>query len=228
VAFGNASSETATDTKRPPTDRQRAYDQAQKAYQQALQIEPNNPDALIRLARLHNGMGDQARAVAAYHKAIQRLPKQAALWYELGMCHARQKEWEPALESLRQAALLEPDQKVYGRAFAFGLARTGRFDESWTAFAKVDGEAMAHYNLARMLHHMEKDELSKWHVLAALARQPNLTSARALLAALENPYAATDKPTMSTELEGFVGDASQSPDPFQAVLPDPVQEVSPE
>ena len=60
-------------------------DQAQKCYQQALQIEPNNPDALIGLARLHNGMGDQARAVAAYHKAIQRLPKQAALGYDVAV-----------------------------------------------------------------------------------------------------------------------------------------------
>ena len=45
-------------------------------------------------------------------------------------------------------------------------------------FAKLEGEASAHYNLARMLHHVNEDEMSKQHLQIALQLKPEMTPAR--------------------------------------------------
>jgi tetratricopeptide (TPR) repeat protein len=185
VAFGTFSERCAADqAKYSPVEQDRLYDQARKAYQQALQVEPTNLAALSALARLYVNRGDHPRAVATYEKALQAYPKQTELWHELGMCHAMNKEWDTAAEKLRKAVELDPENRAFNRSLGFCLARAGRIDESYAVFAKVDGEANAHYNVARMLHHMNQDTLSKHHLLLALQAQPDMVPARELLETL--------------------------------------------
>ncbi len=185
VAFGDFFERCAADPKRSSTERDHLRDDARKAYQQALQNDPNHLPALHALARLYNDMEDYARAVATYQNALKAHPQEKSLYYELGMTYARHKEWNPALENLRRAVQLDPEQRTYAHTYAFCLARAGRYDESLAAFARVEDEGNAHYNLARMLHHMKEDELSKQHLRAALEKKPDLAPARDLLASLE-------------------------------------------
>jgi tetratricopeptide (TPR) repeat protein len=228
VAFGNASEGAAADPKRSLAEQEHLHDQARKFYQQALQIEPNNLEALTALARLYNTTGDHARAVATYQKAVQTHPQQASLWYELGLCHARSKEWEPAVGGLRQAAKLDPEEKLYSRALGFCLARARRYDESLSVFAKADGEAAAHYNLARMLHHMKEDELSLNHVRMALAITPELAGGRGLLAALETPSGTNVKSSLPAGPEEIGSESSRLKDSAQnAALEAAESEASP-
>ena len=204
LAYGNFSVQSAADPKRSPPERERLHDQARKAYQQALKIEPTNLQALTALARLYTVMGDQGHAVATYQQAIQTHPKDPSLRYELGMCHARRRQWEPALASLREAVALDPESRSYAHALGFCLARAGCYDESFRTFARLEGEANAHYELARMLHHMNQDALSKQHLGLALSANPELGPARQLLAALEGRSPASDKivPVGGTETAG--------------------------
>jgi tetratricopeptide (TPR) repeat protein len=203
VAFGAFSERCAADeTKYNQVERDRLYDQARKAYQQALQIEPTNLAALTALARLYANRGDHARAVATYQKATRAHPTQLELWYELGMCHARNKEWDAALQSLRRAVALDPENRSSNRSLGFCLARAGRIDESFAVLAKLDGEASAHYNLARMLHHMHQDNLGKQHLRIALQIQPDLTPAKQLLETLEASWAANGGQKSQPEAEG--------------------------
>jgi tetratricopeptide (TPR) repeat protein len=181
VALAHFNERSAADPKCPAAEQTRLRDQARRAYQQALELEPKNLDALTGLARLYVAMEQHDRAVATYQKATEYYPKKAVFWHELGMCHARAKEWEPALASLRQAVDLEPEEHLYVHALGFCLARVGRYDESFQAFAKLEGEAAAHYDLARMLHHMKQDELCKAHVQQALALKPDMQPAKQLL-----------------------------------------------
>jgi tetratricopeptide (TPR) repeat protein len=185
VAFGDFCDRSAEDPKRLPADRQRLLDEARVAYQQALQNDPNNLAALHSLARLYNEMDDYPRAVATYQKALKVHPQQTVLWYELGMTYARHKEWEPALQHLQHAVELDPEQRVYAHSYGFCLARAGRYAESLAAFTRVEEEGVAHYDLARMLHHMKEEELSKAHLRLALAKKPDLAPAREMLASLE-------------------------------------------
>jgi len=193
VAFGNFSERECSDPKMSAADREKKLDQARKAYQQALDIDSHSVPAAQGLARVYAQLGDQERAVSTYRQAIQKNPKEAALWYDLAMCHARKKEWVPAVENLRTAVKLAPDNRDYAKSLGFTLARAGRYDESVASLSKVMSKAKAHYNVARMLHHLKQDDLSRQHMQLALKADPVLASGRdvqELLAALQRPGAA--------------------------------------
>jgi tetratricopeptide (TPR) repeat protein len=224
VAFGAISEQTAADPKRPPVERDQMRERARKAYQQALDIDPKNRSALTGLARLYDEQGDHERAVDTFRKAAKAHPKEASAWFDLGMCHARHKEWEPALENLRKAVEGEPGNRQYSNAYGFCLARAGRYEESLAAFRKVGGDAEAHYNLARMLHHVKEEELSKQHVQLALHLSPGMTPAQELLAELEGRVPAAAQ----MALEGQVPAATVDPavrqagvQPGEAAVPTP-------
>jgi tetratricopeptide (TPR) repeat protein len=193
VAFGTFSEHSAAAPRISPAEQERLRDQARKAYQQALELDPKDLTALTALARLYITLDDSTHAVATYRRAVASHPQVAGLWHEMGMCHARYKEWEPALESLRHAVELEPEQRAYTHDLGFCLARCGQYDESLAVFAKLEGEASAHYDVARMLHHVNQDELSMQHLRLALQLKPEMAPAQQLLASLEG-QTAEDEP----------------------------------
>ena len=47
-----------------------------------------------------------------YRKGLEKQPKEASLWLNLGMCYRRKKDWGPATEALQHATELDPDIKV--------------------------------------------------------------------------------------------------------------------
>src|SRR5262249_2411338 len=123
------------------------------------------------------------------------------VWHEFGMCHARQKQWEPALEILKEAVEVDPENRLYAHSYAYCLARARRFEQSYLIFAKLDGEANAHYNLARMLLHMQQEALSKEHLRLALAANPDLAAAQQLLTTLNAPQEQLPEPIATTGSE---------------------------
>jgi tetratricopeptide (TPR) repeat protein len=102
------------------------------------------------------------------------------------MCQAQCKQWDNACSQLGTASQLDPENKRYLNMLGFCLARAGRFDDSYDCFAREMGEAKAHYNVARMLHHVKRDPEAKKHVELALAANPDYAEARKLLADLES------------------------------------------
>jgi tetratricopeptide (TPR) repeat protein len=193
VALGAAAEESAADERRSPGEREQLRDRARQAYQQALKIDPKDLAALKALAKLYTTIGDHDRAVATYQRAIKNHPKDSSLLYDLGMYHARCKEWDAAIASLRRAIDLDPEQRLCVHSLGFCLARAGRYDESFAAFAKLEGEPVAHYNLARMLQHMHENERAKEHLRLALKAKPDFVLAQQLLAVLESPGSDTSK-----------------------------------
>ncbi len=169
-------------------------ERARMAYQQALSIDPNYVPAYQSLGRLYSDMEDYEHALATYHKALQIQPRCGAVWFELGMCQARKKEWTTALESLNRAIECEPENRQYLNTLGFALARTGRYQDSLNVFMRSSGnEAMANYQLARMLHHLKQDDMSRQCAQAALQKDPNLEAAQNLLTQLNEarPSGAT-------------------------------------
>jgi tetratricopeptide (TPR) repeat protein len=217
IAYANLSEQAAADPRCTPSKSEQLRDQARKAYQQALRIEPGNLTALTGLARLYIAMDDQAHAIATYEKALQTHPREAALWYELGMCHARRKDLDSAVKNLRQAVDLDPEQRLYVHSLGFCLARAGRYDDSFAVFARLEGEASANYNLARMLHHLQQDELSKQHAQMALTLKPDLEPARQLLAALANPAIPAPAPDIVPTATTLPVEPASPPSPARTV-----------
>jgi len=160
-------------------------DEAHKSYQKALAVDGKNKDAQLALARLHAVKGEDARAVDVYQKALQKHPKDAAVCFEIGMYHCGTKNWNEALVLLHKAAELEPDNREYVTKYGFTLARAGRFDDGVNCLARVMHKAEAHYNVARMLHHLQQPELCKQHLNVALQTNPNLVPAQQMLTQLD-------------------------------------------
>jgi tetratricopeptide (TPR) repeat protein len=202
VAYGDFARQEADSTTRTPVEQDFMREQARKAYQQALEIDPKNLQASRALAQLYDARGDHERAVATYQKALKAHPKEAMLWSELGMSHARQKEWEPALKCLRKGLQLDPENRQLALNLGHCLARAGRYEDSLACFQKVVGPAKAHYNLARMLHHLQQNDLSMQHVQLALREDPQLVPAQQLLAHLEGrPVPPDEEPTQQASHE---------------------------
>lgn len=182
-----------------PADRERLYDEALRAYQQAVKLDPGYVDGYLGLGRLYQKLEEFDKAVATFETGLQAVPKSSKLWFELGICHARRKAWEPALTGLRNASELDPDNHYYTNMVGFCLARAGRFDESYQHFAKAQGEARAHYNVARMLHHVGRDAEARDHLVLALKAKSDFGPAGRLLAELDDPAAQAVKPAVHEE-----------------------------
>jgi tetratricopeptide (TPR) repeat protein len=184
VAAGELAEKGSQDAARTPADRANMLEQARKAYLQAIATDPNYLPAHTALANLYLTQGDQERCFAAYQKVLKAHPKEASLWYGLGMCYSRLKRWDEAVANLRKAHELDPDNRPYANTLGYCLARAGRYEESLGCFRELVGEAQAQYNLARMLHHLKRDDLSRQHLQLALRAEPQLAPARQLLAQL--------------------------------------------
>lgn len=198
VSYGSFYLKAAAEPAHSSVEREQLLDQARRSFQQALKLEPKSLDAHRGLARTYQERNEYDRAAQTYQDALKISAKDASLWFDLGMCQARQQNWAGALESMHRAAELDPENRAYGSALAYALARAGRYDESFALFKKLAGEGQAHYNVARMLHHVHQDEQSKQHLRLALQSEPGLDAARELLAQLEAP-ASGIRPAAGTD-----------------------------
>jgi tetratricopeptide (TPR) repeat protein len=190
VAFANFHQQLAIDPERSQAERDHSREKARKAYEHALQLDPDNLQALVGLGQLYDSTGDHARAVATYQQALKNHGMEPALWHRLGMSHGKAKDWDQSLQCLRKAVELEPENHFFVKTLGFGLARAGHFDEGFETLKMVMGEAEAHYNLAGMLRHMNQSDSSRQHLEAALQLNPQMGKARQMLADLQPPTAA--------------------------------------
>jgi tetratricopeptide (TPR) repeat protein len=201
VAFGQFREQAAKEPNVAPPQRDALREQARKAYQQALQIDPAYMPAYLALARLYAVDGDKERCLATYTEALRHHPKDASVWHELGMCHLRLNQTSSALQELQKASKLDPENRRFAKDYGYALGRLGRFDESLVVLTGLEGEAVAHFDVGRMAHHLGQDELCKLHLRVALAIKPDLAEARKLMDRLESPAPASDTTPVSGAIE---------------------------
>lgn len=185
VSYAQLYERSAAEPGMTQLQRELYQEQARKSYQQALKGDSKYKPALLGLAALYDGMNDHSRALATLRQATQAHPQDAQVWFELGMSHARAKEWDLALEGMARATELDPENRPYANQFGYCLARAGRFDESFATFKRLHGDATAHYNVARMLHHVQQDDRCKDHLRQALQADPQYAQAKQMLDELE-------------------------------------------
>lgn len=206
VSFGDFRRQHANNEQNRPAMADALRDEARRAYQQAIELDPNCLEAYTGLATLYQDMSEYDRAVATYDKVLKLQPKSPELWFRFGMCQARQKEYDRACESLKTATQLDPENKRYLNSLGFCLGRAGRFEESYTCFLREMGEAKAHYNVARMLHHVKREAECRQHLELALKANPQYQDARTLLAQVENADGTSkDVVPASFEVKGDAG-----------------------
>lgn len=193
VAYGELHEKAAAEPGRSPAEQEELRKSARLAYQKALEVNSKDLGALLALARLYNAEGEYERAVTTYNRAIQIYPKDPALRYELGLCQARRKNWDQALQNLQKATQMDPENRRYAYSYGLCLARARRYGDSFLVLEKLEGAANAHYDLARMMHHLEQDDACREQLEMALAKNPELFGAQQLLIELEATAPGTRK-----------------------------------
>ncbi|MBI3409102.1 MAG: tetratricopeptide repeat protein [Planctomycetes bacterium] len=162
-------------------------DDARVFYQDALKIDPNCRDAQAGLARIYSLMGEHVRAMETLQKAMKKNSKDGGLWYELGMCHNRKKEFGEGCRCFQKSLEFEPENRQTMQTLGFTLARIGQVDEAVAVLTRAEGTAAGQYHVARMMLHLGQPEATQRHLELALRADPNFEPARQMLASLYQP-----------------------------------------
>jgi tetratricopeptide (TPR) repeat protein len=183
-AFGDMLATAAFAPDKTPDQRRLAREEAKLSYFKAIETDPKYVPAYISLARVQQAGEEYAAAVETFGKAIQLSPTNATLWYDLGLCQCRMKQWAESVTSLQKACELSPGHRPYLGTLGYTLGRAGRVQEALAVLVQVHGEAKAHYDLARLMRHMDQIPVAKQLAAAALAKDPNLPGAKEFVAEL--------------------------------------------
>ena len=160
--------------------------EARDCYQNALKADPTNLDAHRGLGRVYVDLGDFQRAEETFKKAQARFPKESIFYYELGQMHNRRKDFAQAVTCLNKGLEMDPENQLYLTTLGFTLARTGQTEQSVAVLTRAMGLASAHYNVGRMLLHLQRTQEGVQHLRQAVATNPHLESARQLLNDMES------------------------------------------
>ncbi len=109
--------------------------QAVEAYQKILSIDNKNGDIWCALGHLHLMMDDLPKAYSAYQQALVTLPnpKEARIWYGIGILYDRNNSLEQAEEAFSNVLQFDPAfEKTHEIYFRLGLIRKklGKFEAS--------------------------------------------------------------------------------------------------
>jgi Tfp pilus assembly protein PilF len=147
-------------------------------YQKALDADPNNLPALLGVAALHDRQREFGDADKTYQEAIKRHPKDAAVFNDRGLSYQRRGHFDDAARSLAKAIELQPDKPLYRNNMATVLVAMHRPDQALAQLTAVHGPAVAHYNLAILLHRNGNDHEAQYHFAQAAQIDPSLVAAR--------------------------------------------------
>jgi tetratricopeptide (TPR) repeat protein len=234
VAMADVRVHMALDPSRTPAEREQLSEQARQFYQKAIELDSKCVPAHKGLVRLYVNLGDKERAQTAFHKALTLAPKDAGLWYDLGIYQARLRDWPASVESLHAAVQLDPDNRIYCKTLGFTLARAGQAEEGYAWLAKAMPEAQARLNLARMLYQTHQDQACADQLVLALRADPQSGEARQMLEAMQRgeppmPYptagvrqAAYDPATMQPAAGGIDPAAYAAPAPEAMARTQPI------
>jgi len=118
-------------------------DMAVAAYRKAIALDARFTPAYINLADFYRRTGDEAQSERVLRQALVLVDDSGDLHHALGLSLIRQKRTEPAVEELRLAASLTPQNPRYVYVYAIALNSTGRSEQ---AIMTLQGAQNAHPN----------------------------------------------------------------------------------
>jgi TolB-like protein/Flp pilus assembly protein TadD len=141
------------------------FDKAEEVALLCTQKNQDSPHAYATLASIYSGMGQPARAIAQYERAVRLQPDRLEYIYNLAIvCHAAKEEelahkWSnAALPLFKRHVRLHPDDETKQVSYAALLQLSGRSDEARDAAKKLmdleDGASL--YNIACLLLLLEE------------------------------------------------------------------------
>jgi Flp pilus assembly protein TadD len=150
--------------------------------------EANN---LLGLA--YDRLGWHLQAAEAYRRALSASPKDYVALTNLGYSLYLADDYTGALQHLKQAAKLAPNEPVIFNNLGVVNARLGRYGDAYKNFARGSGEYEAHVKLAGILEDQQRDKEAVKHYEAALRLQPGASAVLEHLVALYERTGERDK-----------------------------------
>ena len=111
------------------------YQQAARAFHTALQIDPGNPTATVRLAMVWHADGDSKRAAKAVKAVLDAAPRNQEAHYSMAIIYFSADRIEEAKGEWVSAAKLDPSSTIGRRSQSFVDLLEGR-----QTSAPADGE----------------------------------------------------------------------------------------
>lgn len=137
---------------------------AMAAYHQAARREPGRAEPYVRMAIVHDKLGQFTNSAAQYRRAIQLEPGNPEIFADVGFSLYLQDRWDDAEMNLRQALAIEPRLPRAHNNLALVLAHTGRIKEALAEF-RLGGcsPSDAHTNVAFVATTLGHRDLAELH-----------------------------------------------------------------
>ncbi|MDO4410233.1 MAG: ammonia-forming cytochrome c nitrite reductase subunit c552 [Akkermansia sp.] len=160
-------------------------DEAERYMKQALELDPASPVVYRDYAVFLAGLGRQEEAVLLLRQSVTVIPKDAELWYLLGLGEMENGDARAAEKAFSQALDLAPDRLdvLYNRALVFQyLGEVENALQDLRLGAEKDKHsANFPYALAYMLYELKRYNEARDAAHEALRREPTHEAARQLL-----------------------------------------------
>jgi Flp pilus assembly protein TadD len=157
---------------------------AERHFRKALEMDPNNTNAMLGLSRLKHRLGDLPTATRIIEQAARTAPDNPTVFNDLGLGYARQGMVPQAINALTRAVQLRPKSAMYRNNIATVLVEAGRQDEALEHLILAHGEAVASYNLGYLLYRRGDKQAAVPHFRTAVRIDPSLQPARQMLVQL--------------------------------------------
>jgi tetratricopeptide (TPR) repeat protein len=146
--------------------------ESEKAFKQALQIEPDNEEALTGLGSLYMDMGDTKSAIEKLKAVTDKSPSERTL-AALARAYEDVQNFKEAAETLRRAVDLAPDDERLIRELAEDLLYSDQLDEALKLYLQLAAQEprMADYQLRLSQIYRVKGDLAKARDAYNKARQ---------------------------------------------------------
>ena len=206
---------------------------AMENYTKALEKQPNYPDALTNIARLHFKKGKHQQAADFFGRAIKQKPDDADLYNDLGLTLSKMGNHAVADQMLSKALQLSPGKSRYANNLASVKFESGDKPGAFNVLSSANKPAVAHFNMAYLyFNHGEMADAEK-HLNEVIKFQPQsavdtsikqaVDRSRQLLAHIAGPGATVAQAVTGTPAQTASARMNQIRQTSQSTLGSPNQ-----
>jgi tetratricopeptide (TPR) repeat protein len=161
---------------------QKEYAQAQQVFQQAVNVQPENYEAIKYLADSKHKQELFVAAIADYDRAEELRPNESAVYFDRGAAKVFIEEFRSAIKDLDKAIELDPNNAeiYYFRGFSHAeLEKYNNAIEDYSKAIELDPDyAAAYYNRGAAKAEQKHYEAGMSDFEIALNKKPDLVNGR--------------------------------------------------
>ena len=159
---------------------------ARKHYRKALSHNPKAVNAIVGIARLDQHAGHMKNAERGFQKALKLAPKNPDVLQSAALFYASQNRWRDAIRYLNAARAAAPNVAEHRYLLAVVMTKSGDYNGAMPHYTATVGRAKGHNEIGHSLFQRGSHREAEQQIRIALSLNPNLASARRLLARLQN------------------------------------------